>query len=144
MSLTPAQAEQRNTDYTNHHTVEQAQAIYDALAPSYDFTYHHHKSDVRRFVSLVGPCEGETLLDLGCGPAWVAIEARKYNPDGRMVCVDCSIQMLQKQEMQSRKPAYPGSSSFMQTLWIYPQSLASSPRMASRVLILSPVCGRLE
>ena len=94
MPLTPDEAAARARDEAFGFTTDQAPTTFDQFASNYHIVYQHHLIDVRRFVSLADPQPGEKILDLGCGLAWVGIKARKYNKEGRIVGIDCSLKML--------------------------------------------------
>ena len=70
----------------------------------YSVEYEYQQEDVQLFVNFADLKEGQKVLDLGCGSAWVASAARRIVGDqGRVVAVDCSISMLQQAEAFTTK-----------------------------------------
>ena len=94
MPLTPDEAAARARDEAFGFTTDQARTTFHEFTSNYHIVYQHHMIDVRRFVSLCHPQLGEKILDLGCGLAWVGVEARKYNKEGRIVGIDYSLKIL--------------------------------------------------
>lgn len=67
---------------------------YSRIATVYDQVYCYHKSDIEQFVEIASPKDGENVLDLGTGSAWVAIAVKKHVGKGLVVGVDVTEGML--------------------------------------------------
>lgn len=89
---------------------EQAQAFHDAfkrdgvLAP----VYINHAAHI---VSVVRP--GDTVYDLGCGPATQMLMAAELCPDSRFVGIDLSTKMLELAEAETARKGL-SNASFLQ------------------------------
>jgi ubiquinone/menaquinone biosynthesis C-methylase UbiE len=73
----------------------EAAATYDPLASTYAVDSAFHFDDIAVFVNKAGIQEGETVLDLGTGIGWVAIEARRHT-QGRIMGIDASQEMVKE------------------------------------------------
>lgn len=79
-------------------TVEQARHIYDPLGSSvlqYQVVHGYHKCEIIPFVDMADLKPGESVLDLGTGIGWVALEAKMRVQHGRVVGVDASPRSLE-------------------------------------------------
>jgi len=73
---------------------EEAEAINDMGAASYDSESHLTQKDIPYFLALAGLHPGDRVLDLGCGNALMTIAAKLQVGTGRVVGVDVSSEML--------------------------------------------------
>ncbi len=61
----------------------------------YDRMFKVDPRFARRLLAPVGVAEGETVLDFGCGPGYVAVElAREAGPTGRVHAVDVNAEFI--------------------------------------------------
>ncbi len=71
----------------------EAKRVYDLWGSSelyYRFWNMYHKGEVVAFVQMADLRPGESVLDLGTGVGWVALEAKRRVQHGRVVGVDAS------------------------------------------------------
>lgn len=72
--------------------------IYDDFGSSeqkYRLFYQYHKAEIAAFVDMANLKAGESVLDIGTGMGWVALEAKKKVQHGRVIGVDASPVSLQ-------------------------------------------------
>jgi ubiquinone/menaquinone biosynthesis C-methylase UbiE len=74
-------------------SAQQAADIFDPFAATYDRDYAYHRDNIGPFVRKAGIQGNESVLDLGTGTGWVAVEVRKYTT-GRIVGIDVSPKMV--------------------------------------------------
>lgn len=73
----------------------EAAATYDPLASEYAARYSYHLNDIAIFLDKANIQPGETVLDLGTGIGWVALQARQRT-QARIVGIDASKEMVKE------------------------------------------------
>ena len=82
-------------------SAQQAADIFDPLAATYDKVCAYHRDNIDPFVRKAGIQGNESVLDLGTGTGWVAVEARKHTT-GRIVGIDVSPKMVTEARRQAK------------------------------------------
>jgi ubiquinone/menaquinone biosynthesis C-methylase UbiE len=82
-------------------SAQQAADTFDRFAATYDKDYAYHRDNIGPFVHKAGIQSNESVLDLGAGTGWVAVEARKYTT-GRVMGVDVSPKMVAEARRQAK------------------------------------------
>ena len=82
-------------------SAQQAADTFDRFAATFDREYAYNRDNIGPFVRKAGIQSNDSVLDLGTGTGWVAVEARKYTT-GRVVGVDVSPKMVAEAQRQAK------------------------------------------